>query len=655
MRASALDSNFSQLFKEGQAAYNAKNYQGAIGKLSAALATFPVSDNSAERAECFLWLGWSQLRDHKSVDALSSLKAFRNCTEVPQNKQLTAGKAFSQLVDALRDQGNYTAAEDAVEQGFDVFNHLDDQRKVKSELIILESKKGLLLKSQKKYSEAEAIYEKLVPAAKVEFGIDSIQTATFIQDEASILSALGRDSESVPLFESALTIYKTKNAPSVNLAIVTSNFAFCLSKLGRNSDSEENYKKALEYWDACTPSNDSQTIALSKTLASLYRKDLRPKDACVLLQDALDKVKGKIDLQNSDLISAINLLADCFADQKDYAQTDRVLGDAIDELSRLSTPLSPELKSSIAKRYYAWIEVWRARGERDRQRAVAEKLMLFIKSNYQPASTEYSLASFALASCVIDAGDVKLGRFDLQKLIDDPKSKDKNIKAASLYGLAISSVKDGMYDNAEDCLKKVLALEPSDDLKIKTLVELISLLHDRSRYEACLPLRNQLIELSRDDLQKANAMEVQAQDLHALQKFDLAEIAAQKALDFRKQRLGSDLLGVVRAKAFLGVELAAAGKFSEGESLLRDTVSTCESVPELKEKLLLFCYHQLAFCFQKEKKTDRAIELYERVLKSGCTKYSTSSGQSGESGKHPIQPRHSFTKQTATITGHKSY
>ena len=108
---------------------------------------------------------------------------------------------------------------------------------------------AVLYHTQRKYAQAEPLYERVVKLLEQSIGLDHPTLATALNNLAVVYEAQGKYAEAAPLYQRALALMERTLGPEhPNLAATLDNYADLLRKMQRDAEAETAEARAKAIW-----------------------------------------------------------------------------------------------------------------------------------------------------------------------------------------------------------------------------------------------------------------------------------------------------------------------------------------------------------------------------------------------------------------------
>jgi tetratricopeptide (TPR) repeat protein len=186
------------------------------------------------------------------------------------------------------------------------------------------------LNTQGKYAEADPSFRRALEVRRQTLGEDHPDTAQAYRDLAGNLYSLGRYAEADPAFRRALAIRrKVLGEEHSDTAESYYNLAGCLLSLGKSAESETNFRQALEYWRKARREDDPRTAEISNAMAITLQDQGRLAEAAEYYRKALDIDRRALGEEHGETVIKYSHLAVTFNYQGQYATAEAILRHAL--------------------------------------------------------------------------------------------------------------------------------------------------------------------------------------------------------------------------------------------------------------------------------------------------------------------------------------
>jgi len=133
--------------------------------------------------------------------------------------------------------------------------------------------KANTLHQQRRYPEAESVYEEALKVAEDTFGSDHPNVAISLNNLAGLYISKGNYAEIEPLYERALEIVEKAHGPDhPDVAISLKNLAELYYNQGRYAEAEPLYKRSLKILEKVLGPDHPEVAIMLEHMAELHKK-----------------------------------------------------------------------------------------------------------------------------------------------------------------------------------------------------------------------------------------------------------------------------------------------------------------------------------------------------------------------------------------------
>ena len=247
-----------------------------------------IGASGQERATVLAELGSTliSLGDLAGADTLIA-EALRIRQALPDGGPFDLGHTLEYMARVRREQGNLAEAADLSWQAIAVVaDHYGEEHRLTNGM---RRQLALVLTSDSRYEEAEAVYRRVLAADVARLGEDHPTTAMTLHDLGSLLLEMRRLDEAETLLRQALQVRETSLGPSsARVGMTLSKLATLLTFQDRNEEALALHRRALEIRRAVYgPRSSSVGTGLNQlgvTLSNMGREE----EAIEVLREAAD-------------------------------------------------------------------------------------------------------------------------------------------------------------------------------------------------------------------------------------------------------------------------------------------------------------------------------------------------------------------------------
>ncbi|BCL82285.1 tetratricopeptide repeat protein [Ktedonobacteria bacterium brp13] len=396
---------------------------------------------------------------------------------------------------------------------------------------------GIDTTKQGKYAEAEPLYLRALAIYEQQLGSDHPNTASSLNNLATLYRTQGKYAEAEPLLKRALTIREQQlRSDHPDTATNLNNLAGLYYEQGKYAEAEPLYLRALAIREQQLGTDHPDTATSLNNLAALYHAQGKYVEAEPLYLRALAIREQQRGTDHPDTATSLNNLADLYRTQSKYAEAEPLLKRALAIREQQLEALHPDTATSLNN----LAALYRTQGKY----AEAEPLL-----KRALAIREQQLGS------------------------DHPDTATSFNNLAQLYHA------QGKYAEAEPLLKRALAiyeqqLGPDHPDTATSLNDLAQLNHAQGKYAEAEPLLKRALaiyeqQLGPDHPDTATSLNNLATLYHMQSKYVEAELLFQRALTIREQQLGATHPDTATSLNNLAALYYEQSKFAEAEPLLK--------------------------------------------------------------------------------------
>ena len=187
----------------------------------------------------------------------------------------------------------------------------------------LHNKAGYYLYERGRYAEAEPLYMRALRIREEQLGASHPDTATSLNNLASLYRSQGKYSEAEPLYVRALRIREEQlGASHPSTATSLNNLAGLYRSQGKYSLAEPLYVRALSIKEQQLGSDHPDTAQSLNNLAGLYNNQGEYEQAKPLVVRALAITKQQLGPEHPSTAQSLNNLAEIYRSQGKYSEAE---------------------------------------------------------------------------------------------------------------------------------------------------------------------------------------------------------------------------------------------------------------------------------------------------------------------------------------------
>eukprot|EP00898_Chlorokybus_atmophyticus_P004753 jgi/Chlat1/5279/Chrsp35S05191 len=396
---------------------------------------------------------------------------------------------------------------------------------------------GACLTCEGRYGKAEALHRRALAICEAQLGSDHPDTATSLNNLASVLRKLGKLDDAEALHRRALAIREAQlGSDHPKTATSLNNLATVLYQLGKLDDAEALHRRALAIWEAKLGSDHPNTAKSLDNLASVLCELGKHDDAEALHRRALAIREAQLGSDHPDTATSLNNLASvlCELGKLDDAEALHRRALAIREAQLGSD--HPDTATSLSNLASVLCEL----GKLDDAEALHRRAVAICEAQLGSDHPNTAKSLTNLASVLYELGklnDAEALHRRALAIREAQLGSDHPDTATSLNNLASVLCELGKLDDAEALHRRALAIREA--------------------------------QLGSDHPDTATSLSNLASVLCELGKLDDAEALHRRAVAICEAQLGSDHPNTARSRRNLARVLGDLGKHDDAEALRR--------------------------------------------------------------------------------------
>ncbi len=207
---------------------------------------------------------------------------------------------------------------------------------------------GTYLRKRAQYINAEPLLKRALAICEKTLGPEHPDTATSLNDLASLYQAQGRYEEAEPLYQRALSICeKTLGPEHPDTATSLNGLASLYQAQGHYEEAKSLYERALAIREKTLGPEHPDTATSLNDLASLYQAQGRYEEAEPLYQRALSICEKTLGPEHPDLATSLNGLASLYQAQDSYEEAEPFYRRALAIWEQQLGPNHPDTAQSL--------------------------------------------------------------------------------------------------------------------------------------------------------------------------------------------------------------------------------------------------------------------------------------------------------------------
>jgi tetratricopeptide (TPR) repeat protein len=490
---------------------------------------------------------------------------------------------------------------------------------------------GSLYNSQKRYAEAEPLYQRALAIGEQFWGGDHLSTSTCLNNLATTYLCQGKYAEAEPLLQRALSI-REQRLGTIHPFVVVSllNLAALFIVQQRYAEAESQFARVFSVQEALGEDGRVTADELD-TLADLYKTQGKDPNADPLYQRALSLSQRELRADNPKTASDLNDLAQHYEEQGNKAQAEALFRQALtmSEQELGSThPLTASILMNLASLFYS--EEKYAEAEPLFQRALA------IREQIQ--ETDHSALAVSLWWLAVLYEDTQRPReaivlyeralpmYERAFGPDHPTTRDiREGYANLLVSQAHHAFQQGRYAEAEPLYQRILhlreqQLEPGHSDLTVSLSNLAECYREQDKYAEAEPLFRQALDIRERHMEPDHSdVATSCNNLALLYeqqgRYAEAEPLYQRALRIWTERAEADSLNIFGPLNNLANLYREQGRYREAEPLYQHALQIIEQKKGSDDLEVTYPLHGLAELSSRQGRWREALSLYQRELR----------------------------------------
>jgi len=393
----------------------------------------------------------------------------------------------------------------------------------------------LELTKQGKYQEAIPVAEKAVDIARRLRGPEHRDTATTLNNLASLYDDLGEYAKAEPLYQEALRIHQKVLGPEhLDTVINLNNLASLYDSMGEYAKAEPLYQEALRIRQKVLGSEHPSTATSLNNLASLYWKMGAYAKAEPLCQEALRIRQKVLGPEHLDTATSLNNLASLYDDMGEYAKAEPLYQEALRIHQKVLGPEHPSTATSLNNLALLYWEM----GEHARAEPLYQEALRIRQKVLGPEHPSTATTLNNLALLYKEMGEYAKAEPLYQEALrihQEVLGRENRDTATSLNNLASLYDDMGEYAKAEPLYQEALqiyqkVLAPENPSTAASLNNLALLYWKMGEYAKAEPLWREALRLRQKVLGPEHPVTVTSLNDLAFLCFDLGRIDEATAL-----------------------------------------------------------------------------------------------------------------------------
>ncbi|KAL2801754.1 TPR-like protein [Aspergillus granulosus] len=483
---------------------------------------------------------------------------------------------------------------------------------------------ALTYSNQGRWKEAEELEVQVLEIRKRVLGPEHPDTLTSMSNLACTYSDQGRWKVAEELKVQVLEIRKRVLGPKhLDTLTSMSNLACTYSNQGRWKEAEELEVQVLEIRKRVLGPEHPETLLSMSNLASAYLNQGQWKEAEVLKVQVLEIRKRVLGPKHLDTLISMSNLAFAYLNQGRLKEAEELEVQVLETRNQVLGPKHPDTLACIANlaRLFADQGLWKEAEELGVQVLEIRKQVLGPEHPDTLTSMGNLARSFADQGQWKVAEELKVQVLETRKRVQGPEHPDTLL---SMSNLACTYSDQGRWKEAEELevqvletSKRVLGPEHPD-----TLISMVNLARshaDQGRWKEAEELYVQVLEICKRVLGPEDPSTLLCISRLALTysnqgRWKEAEELEVQVLEIRKRVLGPEHPDTLTSMANLARLFADHGQWKEAEELEVQVLEICKRVLGPEDPSTLLCMSKLALTYSNQGRWKEAEELEVQVL-----------------------------------------
>ncbi|GHO62320.1 hypothetical protein KSC_012120 [Ktedonobacter sp. SOSP1-52] len=481
-----------------------------------------------------------------------------------------------------------------------------------------------LYEHQGKYEQAEPLYQRALTIWEQVLGPEHPQTATGLNNLAGLYASQGKYEQAKPLFQRALAICEQVLGPEhPQTATGLNNLAALYASQGKYEQATLLYQRALAICEQVLGPEHPTTATSVNNLATLYASQGKYEQAEPLYQRALTICEQVLGPEHPDTATSLNNLADLYEKQGKYEQAEPLFQRVLATREQVLGPEHP----STATNLNSLASLYTKQGKYEQAEPLFQRALTICEQVLGPEHPDTATSLNNLANLYVSQGKYEQTEplfqraLAIREQVHGPEHPDTT---NSLNSLAHLYSRQGKYEQAEPLYQHALAIReqvlgPEHPTTATSVNNLALLYMNQGKYEQAKPLfqralaiREQVLGPEHPDIAiSLNNLAL----LYARQgKYEQAEPLFQRALAIREQVHGPEHPDTATSLINLASLYVNQGKYEQAEPLFQRALTICEQVLGPKHPQTATNLNNLAALYARQGKYEQAEPLFQRAL-----------------------------------------
>jgi tetratricopeptide (TPR) repeat protein len=481
---------------------------------------------------------------------------------------------------------------------------------------------GFVSLTQGRYTEAELLLKRALQISEQQLGAAHPDTATSLNNLATLHYHQGKYEEAEPLYERALQIREQQlGAAHPETASSLNNLAALYRAQGKYEEAEPLYERALQISEQQLGPEHPDTATSLNNLAELYQAQGKYEEAEPLYERALQIREQQLGPEHPATATSLNNLALLCYHQGKYAEAEPLYERALQISEQQLGPEHPATASSLNN----LANLYQAQGKYEEAKPLLKRVLQIREQQLGPehpdtATSLNNLAELYQAQGKYEEAEPLLKRaLQIREQQLGPEHPDT---ATSLNNLATLHYHQGKYEEAEPLYERALQIREQQlgaahPDTASSLNNLANLYQAQGKYEEAKPLLKLQIseqQLGPEHPDTATSLNNLAELYQAQEKYEEAEPLLKRALQIREQQLGPEHPATATSLNNLALLCYHQGKYEEAEPLYERALQISEQQLGPEHPDMASGLNNLALLYYYQGKHEEVEPLLKRVL-----------------------------------------
>ena len=249
----------------------------------------------------------------------------------------------------------WAACERCLSHTFQCVQWIEDEQIISQDAVHLLNQMGYYLTERARYKEAEPLLQRALTISERELGTEHLDTATSLNNLASLSGRLGRYEEAELAYLRALDI-RQRQLGETHLDTATSlnDLALLYARQGKYVEAEPLLQRALAIREQQLGPEHSQTATSLNIIAYLYEQQGKYAEAEPVYLRALTIRERKLGPEHPSTATSLNNLALLYARQGKYVEAEPLLQRALNIREKQLGPKHPRTATSLNNLAYLY-------------------------------------------------------------------------------------------------------------------------------------------------------------------------------------------------------------------------------------------------------------------------------------------------------------